>query len=62
MNKYTEELRKVLKGSENEALENKNNLVGTEHILLSVLKIETIISESLKKEVLTYNKVKSKLQ
>ena len=49
MNKYTEELRKVLKGSENEALENKNNLVGTEHILLSVLKIETSISESLKK-------------
>ena len=62
MNKYTEELRKVLKGSENEALENKNNLVGTEHILLSVLKIETSISESLKKEGLTYNKVKSKIQ
>lgn len=61
MNKYTEELRKVLKCSENEAIENGDSLVGSEHILLSILKIETSISETLKKEGLTYSKIKNKL-
>lgn len=61
MNKYTEELRKVLKESENIALENKDNLVGTEHILLSILELETSISENLRKEGLNYNKVKNKI-
>lgn len=61
MNKYTEELKKVLKGSENEAIENNDTLVGTEHILLSILKTETSITENLKKEGLTYTKIKNKI-
>lgn len=59
MNKYTEELRKVLKQSELEAIENSDPLVGTEHILLSILKIKTSITNCLKNFNLTYEKVKS---
>lgn len=62
MNKYTEELRKVLKQSELEALENKDPLVGTEHILLSILKIQTSITACLKSFNLTYEKIKSHIK
>ncbi len=59
MNKYTEELRKILKASETEALENGDTLVGTEHILLSILKIKTSTYEMLKQFNLDYEIVKA---
>lgn len=61
MNKYTEELRKVLKNSENEAIENHDELIGSEHILLSTLKVKTSITGTLKNKGLTYNKIKNKI-
>ena len=60
MNNYTEELRKILKQSEIEALENNDELVGTEHILLSLLTLETSISLMFKD--LTYTEVKALIQ
>jgi len=60
MNNYTEELRKILKQSEIEALENNDELVGTEHILLSLLTLETSISLMFKE--LTYTEVKVLIQ
>lgn len=59
MNKYTEELRKVLKQSEKEAIDNNDPLVGTEHILLSILKIKTSLSNCLNSFNITYDKIKS---
>jgi len=58
MNKYTEELKKIFKSSENEAIDNLDKEVGSEHILLSTLKIKTSISEILNKHNITYEKVK----
>lgn len=62
MNNYTEELRKILKQSEIEALENKDELVGTEHILLSLLTVETSVSLMFKNTSLTYKEVKKQIQ
>jgi len=59
MNKYTEELRKILKESELEAIKNEDELVGTEHILLSMLKIKTPTKEILTNLNLDYDKIKS---
>lgn len=59
MNKYTEELRKILKESELEAISNNDELVGTEHILLSMLKLKTEVKEILTNFNITYDNVKS---
>lgn len=58
MNKYTEELRKILKQSELEALENNDALVGTEHILLSMVKVNSNIKETLTNLNIDYDKIK----
>lgn len=59
MNKYTEELKKILKASEKEAIEHSNTLVNTEHILLSTLKIKNSIKETLALFNLDYETVSS---
>ncbi len=59
MNKYTEELKKILKQSEREALENNDPLVGTEHILLSLLKINNSLTETLTSLNIDYSLVKA---
>lgn len=61
MNNYTEELRKILKQSEIEALMNENELVGTEHILLSLFTIKTCIWDIIKETNLTYDQIKNNI-
>ncbi len=61
MNKYTEELKKVLKSSEQEAIKNKDEYVGSEHILLSLLKNNTSIKDILCEFNLEYKKIKELL-
>ena len=56
MNKYTEELKKILKGSELIAKE-KRSIIGSEHILLSCLKIENSIYNNLKEYNISYDKI-----
>ena len=57
MNKYTEELRKILKQSELEAIENNDPLVGTEHVLLSTLKINNSLQSLLLSLNIDYEEV-----
>lgn len=61
MNKYTEELRKILKQSELEAIENNDPLVGTEHILLSTLKINNSLQSLLLSLNIDYEDIKSEI-
>ena len=61
MNKYTEELRKILKQSEIEAIENNDPLVGSEHVLLSVLKTTNTLNTLCTDYKITYNKVKKQI-
>jgi ATP-dependent Clp protease ATP-binding subunit ClpC len=62
MNKYTEELRRILKLSEIEAIENDDPLVGSEHVLLSTLKTKNSLTESFNNLNITYDKVKEHIQ
>lgn len=61
MNNYTEELRKILKQSEIEALINENELVGTEHVLLSLFVINNCITSYLKEMNITYDDIKNQI-
>ncbi len=61
MNKYTIELRKILKTSEIEAKENKDELIGTEHILLSLLNTKNSLTPTLNELGITYNLVKNEI-
>ncbi len=51
MIKYEEDLIKVLKQSEKEAIDLKHNFIGTEHFLIGVLSQDNEISNILKKEI-----------
>lgn len=51
MIKYEEELIKVLKQSEKEAINLKHNFIGTEHFLIGALSQDNEISNILKKEI-----------
>jgi len=62
MNKYTEELRRILKQSEIEAMENNDPLVGTEHILLSILKIKNSLTETFYNYNITYDNIKTNIK
>ena len=52
---YTEDIIKILKNSEIEAKKFKNEFVSSEHILLSLLKIETKAKQIFTKHNITYN-------
>ncbi len=62
MNKYTEELKRILKESEIEALENKDEIINSNHLLLAILKEETSITNIFKEKNITYEKIKDKLK
>lgn len=51
MIKYEEDLKKVLKQSEKEAINLKHNFIGTEHLLIGALLQDNEISNILKKEI-----------
>ena len=51
MIKYEEDLIKVLKQSEKEAINLKHNFIGTEHFLIGTLSQNNEISNILKKEI-----------
>ena len=52
---YTKDIIKILKNSEIEAKKFKNEFVSSEHILLSLLKIETKAKQLFNKQNITYN-------
>lgn len=52
---YTEDIIKILKNSEIEAKRFKNEFVSSEHLLLSLLKIETKAKQIFTKHNITYN-------
>ena len=52
---YTKDIIKILKNSEIEAKKFKNEFVSSEHILLSLLKIETKAKQLFNKHNITYN-------
>lgn len=56
MNKYNETLIKILKCSEKEALNLNHQYIGTEHFILSILKIDNEIKDILNNSNITYNK------
>lgn len=51
MIKYEEDLKKVLKQSEKEAINLNHNFIGTEHLLIGALLQDNEISNILKKEI-----------
>ena len=51
MIEYDENLIKALKQSEREAIKLKHNFIGTEHLIIGVLSINTEISNILKEEI-----------
>lgn len=56
-----EELIKILKQSEKEAMLLKNEFVGTEHLLLSILNTKNNLKKILENNNLTYNKCKAEI-
>ena len=58
---FTEEARKVLIGAKEEMLKLKHPYVGSEHLLLSILKDNNDVSKKLKEYNLDYNKFKNEL-
>ena len=59
--KFNEEARKVLIGAKEEMLKLKHPYVGSEHLLLSILKDNNDVSKKLKEYDLDYNKFKNEL-
>lgn len=55
MSKYNEALIKILKSSEKEALNLNHQYIGTEHFILSILKIDNEIKDILNNSNITYN-------
>lgn len=60
-NNFSEEARKVLVGAKVEMRELKHPYVGSEHLLLSILKNNNEISRKLKQYNLTYDIFKNKI-
>ena len=60
-NNFTEEARKVLMQAKEEMKELKHPYVGSEHLLLSILKSDNEISERLKSYDLDYDRFKSEI-
>lgn len=61
MNNYTEELKTIFKISEQEALNNNDELVTSKHILLAIFKTENSIIDTLLNYDLSYEIIKGKL-
>ena len=61
MNNYTEELKTIFKISEQEALNNNDELVTSKHILLAIFKTENCIIDTLLNYDLSYEIIKEKL-
>ena len=60
-NSFTEEARKILMGAKEEMKALKDPYVGSEHLLLSILKDKNEISDRLKYYNLDYDKFKSEI-
>ena len=58
---FTEEARKILIGAKLEMTELKHPYVGSEHLLLSILKSKNNVSKKLKQYDLDYDKFKNKI-
>ena len=54
-NSFTEEARKILVGAKEEMKNLKHPYVGSEHLLLSILKYKNEISDKLREYDLDYN-------
>ena len=61
MTNNNEELIKVLKQSEKEALSLKNEFVGTEHLLLALLSTNNRLKDILLQNNLSYSKCKNEV-
>lgn len=61
MNKYSEEVKKVLKQSEIEMLNLNHPYVGSEHLILAILSFHNNVSNVLNKNKITYRKFKKEL-
>ena len=61
MNNYTEELKTIFKISEQEALNNNDELVTSKHILLAIFKTENSIIDTLLNYDLSYEIIKEKI-
>lgn len=62
MDKYSDELKVLLKKSELEAIKYKSSSIETIHFLLAILSIDNPISTLLKKYSITYTKVKKEIK
>lgn len=60
-NKFKEETKKVIVVAKNEMLDLKHPYLGSEHIMLGILKLDNNISRLLKKHNITYKKYKNEL-
>jgi len=60
-NNFTEEARQILMSAKMEMKELKHPYVGSEHLLLAILKTENDVSDKLKEYDLNYNKVKKEI-
>ena len=58
---FTEEARKIIVQAKKEMYELKHPYVGSEHLLLSILKSNNEISKKLKEYELTYEKLKQEI-
>ena len=58
---FTEEAREILIGAKKEMLELKHPYVGSEHLLLSILKNSSDMSDKLKKHKITYDNFKKEI-
>ena len=60
-NNFTEEARKVLIEAKNEMQNLKHPYIGSEHLLLAILKYNKEIKDKLRDYNLTYDKLKSQI-
>ena len=60
-NNFTEEARKILMSAKEEMKELKHPYVGSEHLLLAILKDDNEISDRLKDFDLDYNRLKKEI-
>ncbi len=61
INNFKEEARKILVLSKNEMFELKHPYVGSEHLLLAILKTKNNVSSKLNEQGLTYQKLKDEI-
>ena len=60
-NNFTEDARRVLIGAKEEMMKLKHPYVGSEHLLLSILKDDNNVSKKLKEYMISYDSFKDKL-